>query len=888
MLVAFFRLRLAGRAWLFLTALSILACAPSYGQQPLKKNVYVTSRIATAPPDIDGKLDDAVWQGEGWFDDWTQQQPIEGAAPSERTAFKVVYDDRYIYAALRAFDSQPDKIARQVARRDVFAGDIMGIAFDSYFDRRTAYEFNMTAAGAKVDLIMTGTREFDTTWDAVWDGATAMEDSAWTMEIRVPLSQLRFSDKEEQVWGLHLWRWIHRLEEEVQFQLLPLDAVGTVYQFGELHGLRGLRPRRRIELMPYTTAKVSTFEPEDGNPFADGTRSLANVGLDAKVGLSNAFTLDLTINPDFGQVEADPSVMNLTAFETFYEEKRPFFLEGSNLFSFNFEGNDAFYSRRIGSTPHHSIRLGTDEYARMPETTTILGAAKLSGKTRHGLSIGILESLNAKESATMATPSGRRQVAVEPLTNYFVSRVEKEFNEGNTVVGGLMTAVNRRIDDQHLNYLNQGAYFAGLNFKHFWQNRTYFIDFMAVTSELRGSEEAMLRVQRSSTHLFQRPDADYLSLDSSRTHLWGHGASMEVGRGGNGRLRYSVDFSWNSPGLDLNDAGYQQIADRINLDFRTSYVVNDPTRFFRNYSADLILSRDWDWGWDVTENTARLQLRGQFHNFWRAAATMRRYQEALYIRKLRGGPGLLNPGSTLLHWDVQTDGRKPVDFTLSGYNQLGDHAGNVRHGIEPGMSWRVNNAITLSADLSYDFNRDDLQYIARTPYKNDRYVLGRISQRTVASVFRISYSLRPNLVIQFYGQPFISTGRYNHLKVVANPRASRYNDRFLTFTPDAVIPESGGTAFGLDEDGDGAADYRVRNPDFTFREFRSNLVLRWEYRPGSTFYLVWAQTRTGSDDASSAFYEGYRFNLGDELSRLYEIYPFNVFAIKLTHHLSTF
>ena len=321
-------------------------------------------------------------------------------------------------------------------------------------------------------------------------------------------------DDEEQVWGLHVWRWMHRLGEEAQFQLLPRDGVGTVYHFGELRGIRGLDPQRRVELLPYTMGKVSTFEPEDGNPFADGFGQRAGLGVDAKVGITSAFTLDMTLNPDFGQVEADPSVINLSAFETFYQEKRPFFLEGSNLFAFSFEGNAAFYSRRIGGVPHYDPTLDDGEYVGMPEVTTILGAAKLTGKTRNGLSVGVLESLTTRESAPVEGPTGRRHVVVEPLTNYFVGRIEKEFDQGNTVLGGLLTSVHRSNGEDYLHFLNREAYVGGVNFTHYWGNRTYFVDAMAVASGVRGEPEALIRAQRSSARSFQRPDADYVTLES--------------------------------------------------------------------------------------------------------------------------------------------------------------------------------------------------------------------------------------------------------------------------------------------------------------------------------------------------------------------------------------
>ncbi len=883
-----FGLRLAApRRFALALALCGLA-ASAYGQAPaeIRRNVYTTERLSTEAPRIDGRLGDAAWARGAWFDQWTQAQPREGAAPSERTAFNIQYDDDYLYIAIRAYDSQPERISRQVARRDVFAGDMVGVAFDSYHDLRTAYEFNMSAAGAKVDLIIKGVREFDTTWNAVWDGATAQEDSAWTAEMRVPLSQLRYSDRDEQVWGLHLWRWLHRLEEESQFQMIPRDAVGMVYHFGELHGIRGLERKRRIELMPYTLARAATFEPEPGNPFADGSRSNAGFGLDARLGLTSAFTLDMAFNPDFGQVEADPSVMNLTAFETFYQEKRPFFLEGSNLFEFNFEGSDAFYSRRIGAAPRYRLPTAAGEYAREPEITTILGAAKLTGKTTSGLSVGILESLTSRESAELAAPAGRRRSAVEPLTNYFVGRAEQEYDRGNTVVGGLVTAVHRDLSESHLQFLNRAAYSGGLNFRHYWGGRTYFIDGMAVGSTIQGTPEAILRAQRSSARYYQRPDAGYLGVDSSRTRLSGSGASLEIGKAGNSRLRYSFDLSYISPGLDFNDAGYMARADRINADVRTRYVVNEPTRWFRSYSARLDFSQDWTWGGEAIRTSGMLLGGGQLKNFWSVDAALRREREALGTRLLRGGPAIRMPGFSSVFGGVSTDGRKSVEASLGGSYARFDDGRGRETSLDPSVSWRVNTAMTLSLNLGYERNHDEWQYVARAAHAGeDRYVLGALRQRTLRTVLRSSYSLRPDLAIQLYAQPFFSSGRYSRFKVVTDPRAGAYADRFRLFEGAAVQPDGSGR-YGLDETGDGAADYTIGNPDFNFREFRSNLVLRWEYRPGSTLFVVWAQSRSGSDDAAYLSTRPDAYRIGDELERLYDLYPYNVFAIKLTHHFS--
>jgi len=859
--------------------LCLPASMPAQGQStPSPKRVYSTSRLSGPPPRIDGRLDDASWQDGAWTGEFTQQVPRRGEPPSQPTEFKIRYDDHAVYVALRCWEREPEKIERRVARRDVISGDAVGFAFDSYFDHLTAYEFDLTAAGAKIDVLHKGNKEWDFTWDAVWDGKVAAEDSAWTAEFRIPLSQLRFRNVEEQVWGLHIWRWIHRFEEESQFQLIPIDATAMVNLFGELHGIRDLPRARRIELLPYTLLRARRFAAEAGNPFATGHREDAGMGLDGKIGLSSAFTLDLTLNPDFGQVEADPSVMNLTSFETLYQEKRPFFLEGSNILSYQLGNNRMFYSRRIGSTPAYAPSLSEDEYARVPETVSILSAAKLTGKTQNGLSVGILQSITQKEVATVVTADGRRHETVEPLTSYFVGRMQQEYRVGNTVLGGMVTSVDRRIDDAHLEYLARDARTAGIDLLHQWQNKTYFVDLKAFLSDVRGDPEAITRLQRNAVHRYQRPDAEYLGVDSIRSRLSGTGGSLEIGRAGNGRWRYAGSFAWNSPGLELNDAGYLRMADALQQSSSLQYVVNQPTRYFRSYSLQLQQGNAWSFGGERTDTYAGLELAAQLTSYWRVNLSSSREWAALDTRLLRGGPALKVPGLSYALVRVRADSRQSLQFGLTGSAGRTDGGQTREQSVTPDITWRVSPALNLSGSLSYTSSHDDLQYVATPSFDgHECFVLGRVAQKTARFTYRVSYSPHPDISVQYYAQPFVSSGRYTHLKVVTNPRAERYADRFYTFSNPVLDPETG--TYGLDETGDGRADYTIRNPDFTFREFRSNLVFRWEYRPGSNLYLVWSQSRSGNGD------DGI-FSFGDDYRRLFDIRPYNVLAIKLSHWLS--
>ena len=379
----------------------------------------------TKKPVIDGKLDDECWKHGTWAGDYHQWIPREGAKPTYPTEFNIQYDDKNIYVAFRGFDGEPDKINRFAGVRDEYVGDMMGVTFDSYRDYRTGFEFTITAWGQKIDLILFNPMNWDFNWNPVWKGKVGMEDSAWVAEMEVPLSQLRYSNQDEQVWGMHTWRWISRLQEESNWEKQSKTGPGMLYNFGELRGIQGLKKSRRLEIMPFALGELKTFEKETGNPFTENGRSWGgNAGLDAKIGVSSNFTVDLTVNPDFGQVESDPSVMNLTAFETFYEEKRPFFLEGLTIFDYDFDDQTLFYSRRIGHSPSLTVDPNENLFVETPDKTTILSAVKFSGTTSKGLSVGVIQSLTANEFARVSDTSGNRSnIKVEPLTSYTVARI---------------------------------------------------------------------------------------------------------------------------------------------------------------------------------------------------------------------------------------------------------------------------------------------------------------------------------------------------------------------------------------------------------------------------------------------------------------------------------
>ncbi len=839
------------------------------------KRIYTTTVLTTDKPVIDGKLDDACWETGTWAGNFTQWVPNEGAKPSQPTELKVLFDDNNIYVAIRAFDFEPEKIIRKAGRRDEFLGDIVGITFDSYHDHRTGFEFDITASGQKIDLLLTN-EGWDVNWNAVWYGKNNMEDSAWTAEFEIPLSQLRYSSENEQVWGMHCWRWIDRFQEESDWEPQSSTGPGILFQFGELHGIKRLPAFRRIEVMPYSLGKLNTFRSEPGNPFKENGKSwLGNFGIDAKIGLSSNFTADITVNPDFGQVESDPSVMNLTAFETFYEEKRPFFLEGKNIFDFDFNDADIFYTRRIGQSPNYSPDLQNGEYADLPDKTAILSAVKLSGKTANGFAIGILQSLTANEQAAINSFGINKKINVEPLTNYTVVRAEQDFDKGNSVLGGIFTSTNRFIKDTHLEYLNRNAYTGGINFLHHWNEKEYFVDASFIGSFINGSNEAITILQGSSARYYQRPDADYLKFDSSRTRLSGYGGIIKIGKGSVGLLRYSTEVNWRSPGLELNDLGYMQIADIIQQKNAVSYFVNQPVSIFRTYSIGLSQFNNWNFGMNHLSSGAGVNIYLEFLNKWSISNSLNYTTPTLDMHILRGGNAMLIPEIWANNVYLKTDPSEKLFFDLNTFLSLSGNNSAQSFSITPGISVMPADILKLSLSIDYSSNINDLQYIdTKTINTGTRYLLGKIKQHTLNFTFRIDYNLTPELSIQYYGSPFASAGRYSEFKVVKDPKNSEYKDRFSLLNP--VL---NGNTYQVSENNNHQVDYAFSDPDFNFFQFRSNLVLRWEYLPGSQIYIVWAQERTNYINPAN-------YTVYSALYKLTNIYPNNIFLIKLNYWFS--
>jgi len=845
------------------------------------KKVYTTSKVTDLPPSIDAILDDEAWNQVEWAGDFSQYKPDNGAAPTEQTAFKILYDDKNLYVAFMCYDSEPDNIDSRMTRRDGFEGDRVTLSIDSYYDHLSAFSFTLSASGVISDAAVTNNGgNWDRNWDPIWFAKTAITKEGWVGEARIPLSQLRFSKKKKHIWGLQVQRRLFRMEERSTWQHAPNDAPGWVHLFGELHGINGIKRQKQVEVTPYMLAQTERYPAEEGNPFATGKEGKITVGMDGKVAITSDFTLDFTINPDFGQVEADPSVVNLSAYEIFFRERRPFFTEGRNILSFRLSSNDIlFHSRRIGRAPQFRPSLEEDEYIDRPDRTTILGALKLTGRTKNGLSIGIMESVTKKELVEIDQNGNRRKETVEPLTNYFVSRVQQDLNKGNSQIGAMFTATNRNIDEPSLEFLHQSAYTGGVDFRHSWKNRTYYIEGNVAMSTVNGTTESMLRSQTSSERFFQRPDADHLHIDSTKTSLTGSSGKFEFGKRGNGNIRFETGASWKSPELAINDIGFMRNTDLIRQWFWMGYNILKPTKTFRHFSANLYQNTDWDFGGVNIRNRINVSTNAELKNYWglRMGTSLR--GTTVSRSALRGGPSFLFPGSAYVWFRVSSDERKKLRFSTNPWVSSGFEGSSDGYGLSMNFNYQPINALNISVSPGYTWRTWEQQYVTtKTHVDQKRYINASIEQNTASVSVRFNYSIKPNLSLQYYGQPYVSTGDYHEFKRITDPSNDHYQDRFHIFTDEEITANDTSNEYLVDENLDGTVDYTFANPNFDFLQFRSNLVMRWEYKPGSALFLVWNKERTESPDMGSFTFSETVDNFLDPISQ-----ASNIFLLKFTH-----
>lgn len=832
---------------------------------------------------LDGRMTEVDWRQAPVSGEFWQREPEEGATPSQATEFRVLYDDNALYIGVRAHDTNPDKIRGLLTRRDEdSSSDWIMIGVDSYHDKRTSFSFGINPAGVQRDFLIYDDVAEDGSWDAVWEAATKVDEDGWVAEFRIPYSQLRFSAESEQRWGIQVARVIQRTGETTTWAPMPRSKQQRVSLYGEVQGIRGIHPPRRIELMPYALGGLRAADVDAANPYQDSVDPQLSVGVDFNYGITTNLTLSGTINPDFGQVEVDPSQVNLSANETFLAERRPFFVEGRDIFKFGLSQGDGvveqlFYSRRIGAPPSLTAE---GVYVDQDPMTNILGATKLSGKTRSGWAIGVLTAVTGKETARFMDVAGdEHSQVVEPLTNYSVLRLRKDLNGGRTNIGVAGTGVHRSLSGTKLGFLHTRGYAAGLQLGHRSADGNWVGDAKLTASSVHGSKEALRQTQQASQRYFQRPDATHLQFDPDRTSLAGMGLMASLSNIGHAHWRGAIGLDSRTPGMEVNDLGFQRKADYVVNWLWLQYRDDNPGDTLRQLHVNTNLWGSTDWAPNLTSLGGNVNGRVTFLNRWGLAGGANLNFDRLNTEQLRGGPAVAGLPSYGVHASMSSDNRQRVQGHLSS---------NWWHQPES-RSWAVgsNVGISLQARSNLDvgiaaFARrraDDSQYIGEFVDAVDgpRYLLGRINQTTLGLTIRANYTLSPRLSLQLYAQPFVASGRYSHYKEPDQVRADDYDDRFHEFEDSEVTLRADGTR-DVDLDRDGVIDYRFERADFNFRELKSTVVLRWEYLPGSTLFAIWSHNRDGSDQDG--------VGLGTSAGRLTDVTGEHVALLKLSYRWS--
>jgi hypothetical protein len=821
---------------------------------------------AAKSPMIDGDLSDEAWQNAPELVGFTQREPNEGKPAVQQTRVKIVYDDEAIYFGAFMEDSGP--VTPLLARRDTdFSnGDYIKFVVDSQHDRQNGAAFIVNASNVQADSILYNDVADDSSWDGVWSSATKIVDKGWIAEVRVPFSQLRFPDRETHTWGFNTTRWNARLHEMSRLVFTPRTETGYVSRFGDLHGLTGVHPKRALELVPYGVAR-SDLRSRADNPFVQPSAHRADAGLDVKYGLTSNLTLTGTINPDFGQVEVDPAVLNLSQFETFFPEKRPFFTEGASVFRF---GNSPaqsrfgfnvwfptfFYSRRIGRTPQGDIE--DVDYVDPPAETTILGAAKVTGKVGKGWSVGLLDALTDREQAWFSVGPLAGKRTVEPMTNYLVGRATKDYGKDSRA-GFLFTSVNRRLSENLEPQLRESAYFAGVDGYTRFADKSWLVDWYAGSSLIDGSTEAIELAQNSSARYYGRPDASHIELDPTRTSLTGWAARTMLAKQ-KGKWRPNFQVQALSPGFEVNDVGFLPRTDAISTHALVQYINTDPTKYTREISGWVAKYQNWNFDRDLTANGASSELFLQFKNYWYGIVGLSGGARRADDRITRGGPLMQLPADRFVSATIGSDSRKKYYFeawTESGTDEA-DGQFNYYGGT---FTYRPTSAIRLSLSPRYSRVHENIQYVTQVDdaaYKatyGKRFLFATLDQRTIDIGVRTEWTVSSRLSFQMYLQPFVSSGDYSGFKYLAQPRT-----------------------FDFTRIDDAQADAEAGNPDFNFRSVRGSAVVRWEFRPGSAMYLVWNENREESIDRGD-------FRLRRDFGALPNAPSQDVFLVKFSYWL---
>lgn len=899
-----------GTTVLTITLLSAAPAASQTGVSPARQAAaagaasapqVATMRAARLEGEItlDGRLDEPAWQRAEASRSFTQSWPAPGKPGTESTEVRVLYDDDALLVAVRAFDSHPDSIAAPLTRRDAVGvySDWVHVIIDSYYDRRTAFRFSVNPRGVKRDVFTSNDGNEDGNWDAVWDVATRIDSLGWVAEYRIPLSQLRYGNVpagQERVWGWQVMRDIARRNERLVFSPWTPDGRGFVSRFGDLTGLMDLPQPQRLEIVPYASAKVTRAPGNRSNPFYRETDAAPNAGADVRYGLPGGLTLTATINPDFGQVEVDPAVVNLTAFETFFPEKRPFFLEGADVFNFgqlrrhnDFGGLTFFYTRRVGRAPQRFPRGPGIAFVDMPEQTSIAGAAKVSGRLGPW-TLGLMNALTREARAGVAGPDGvvDSTTAVEPMTNFFAGRMRRDYRGGNTVVGTMLAAAHRRQSALFSSTLSHGAGFGGVDFEHRWSGRRYTLSGYTVRTRVNGSRPLITALQRAPAHYFQRPDARSFGVDTAANSLSGHAHALAFSKSGS--WFGSLSLREVSPRFEINDIGFHGRVDYRSASPFWGYQSNRKERFTQNYFAGVWSNHVWNFDGAPIFQSVGGATSATFNNMWSAGMNTNVNVVRFYSdRLLRGGPLALLPRQYFVNLWVNSDQRRKI--VVNPYAHLSRSAGDASWTATGAMQLETRPAsnVLVSVNPNYSRQFSTAQYVQTvadnfaTRTYGRRYVFANLNQSTLALETRVNWTLTPELSFQSYVQPFVAVGRYERFKEFTTPRA--YDFAVYGVDRGSIAPSSEAgvvTGYSVDPDGAGPAPaFTIPNPNFNVHSLRGNAVLRWEYRPGSALFLVWQQQRSGSE-------AGFDLDPARDLGSIFRERPTNIFLLKATYWLS--
>ena len=843
----------------------------------------------SGPVDIDGRLNEAAWQAATPVTEFFQNDPNEGQPASERTEARILIDDAALYVGIRMFDSEPQKIQSQLARRDEsIEGDLVELILDSYHDHLSAFLFRLTPAGSRRDATVTANGGQDNSWDAVWEGSASIDSGGWNAEFRIPLSQLRYNPRQSaHTWGLQIGRKIARKAEVSVFAFTPKSASGGVHAYGHLTGLGALPSPRRLELVPYALAKNQHPGVARNDPFRKRNDIVPGAGLDVKYGITSNMTLDMTFNPDFGQVEVDPAVVNLSAFETFFPERRPFFVEGAGIFRFgamrtnnNSNGYNFVHTRRIGRSPQRFLGGPNFTFVDAPLETTIAAAAKLTGRTAGGWSVGILDALTLREEARFRDAAGADRVAtVEPQSNYFIGRVKRDLRAGNTTIGFATTAVNRQLEPALEPMFRKAAYTAGLDWNHAWGNRHWAFDGAVVLTHNLGSAAAIDALQLSSARYLQRPDRESHHRDPTKTSLTGRMAEVTFARIAGEHWRWSLTMQDYSPGFELNEIGFMSNADMRGIAPLISYSENKPGKYLRNWSQFLFWNPSWNYDGDMSFNGVGSISVAELPNFWNVFFRLDWRPPVFDDGLTRGGPVARTVRSQGTQLEISSDRRKRFTYGLYTSYYTNQAGGNETQ-INPRATLRPSPALRVTLQPSYRKARGMAQYVTTvqdalaTDTYGARYVFATLDQRQLSMVTRVDWTFTPGLSLQLFAQPLLASGDFVDYKEFARPRQFE----FEVYGRDAgTIARGDNGVYTVDPDATGPApSFTFGERDFNRRSLRGNAVLRWEYRPGSALFFVWQQSRFGAESIGD-------FDVGRDFQELWSVHPENVFVIKATY-----